>query len=79
MVDLTARQLIRREFSGTARGADGFEVSFVMDDSFKSWRSIVRWNLHYRHWDALRMNSRDLFTKVLRAKLGRMLHPRRKP
>jgi hypothetical protein len=69
--DLSARTVVDYEFGGVVRGADGFEIEFVMDDSFRSWRQIVRWNLHYRHWAALRMNARHLFTKVIGRKLWR--------
>lgn len=71
MSDLEAKVVTRYEFGGAMRGADGYEVEFLMDDSFRSWLSIVRWNLHYRHFGALRMNARDLFAKVIRRKLWR--------
>lgn len=71
MADLEAKVGMGYEFGGTARGGDGYEVSFVMDDSFRSWRQIARWNLHYRHWAALRGNVHDLFTKVIRRRLRR--------
>lgn len=71
MTDMSARTTVRYEFGGVATGADGFQIEFLMDDSFRSWRQIVRWNLHYHHWRALRMNARDLFTKVIWRKLWR--------
>lgn len=71
MSELEARTVVRYEFAGTARGADGFEIEFLMDDSFQSWRQIVRWNLHYRHLAALRGNARDLFSKVIWRNLWR--------
>ena len=50
-------------------GADGYRARFTIDDSFRSWLAIARWNLHYRHWGALRRNGGDLFTRVLWRKL----------
>lgn len=69
MPDLAAKVSTQFEFGGQVTGADGFTVEFWMDDSFRSWLQIVRWNLHYRHWRALEMNARDLFTKVIRRKV----------
>jgi len=70
--DMRARVGVRYEFGGKGIGSDGYEIDFgPFDDSFRCWRQIVRWNLHYRHWGALRMNARDLFTKVLWRKLWR--------
>lgn len=68
---MDARTSVRWEMEGTARGADGYEATFSMDDSLSSWWSIVRWNLHYRHWRCLAANVRDLFTKVIRRSLWR--------
>jgi len=69
--DLNARTTVRFEFGGELVGHDGYRARFVMDDGLRSWWSIVRWNLHYRHWRALRSNTRDLFTRVLWRKLWR--------
>jgi hypothetical protein len=70
--DLNARTVVRYLFSHKGIGRDGREWDFgEMDDSFRAWRAIVRWNLHYRHWGALRMNARDLFSKVLWRKIWR--------
>lgn len=71
MPDLDAKVATRYEFGGVIRGVDGYEANFQMDDSFRSWRSIARWNLHYRHWRALALNGRDLFSKVIWRKLWR--------
>lgn len=73
MAEIEARTTVSYEFGGTVRGQDGFTVSFLMDDSLRSWRQIVRWNLHYRHWRALRGNARDLFTKVIWRRIWRRL------
>jgi len=71
MSDLGARTTIRYELSGELVGRDGYRARFTVDDSLRSWWAIVRWNLHYRHWAALRRNGADLFTKVLWRKLWR--------
>jgi hypothetical protein len=71
MSALGARTTIRYEFRGELVGRDGYRVGFAMDDSLSAWWAIARWNLHYRHWAALRANGADLFTKVLRRKLWR--------
>jgi hypothetical protein len=54
---------------GSAEGPDGYTAEWLADDSLKSWWAIVRWNWHFRHWRALGMNARDLFTKVIRRRL----------
>jgi hypothetical protein len=70
--DLNARTVVRYELNGEARGPDGFTVEFSCDDSLRSWRQIVRWNLHYRHWGVLLgRNVPDLFAKVIWRKLWR--------
>jgi hypothetical protein len=69
--DMDAQVGVRYEMLGRVVSADGRVLEFKMDDSFASWWAITRWNWHYRHWAALRMNARDLFTKVLRRKLWR--------
>lgn len=71
MTGLDGQIAVRYEFGGTARGSDGFEIEFRMDDGLRSWWQIVRWNLHYCHWRALALNFRDLFTKVVWRKLWR--------
>lgn len=71
MPDLEAKTLNVFDFGGTVRGQDGYTVEFWMDDSLRSWWSIVRWNLHYRHWRDLRANAVDLFSKVIWRKLWR--------
>lgn len=71
MSDMDAKVGTTYEFGGSLRGADGFTIEFECDDSFHSWWQIVRWNWHFRHWSALRMNARDLFTKVIGRKLWR--------
>ena len=71
MSDLGARTTIRYELAGELVGRDGYRARFTVDDSLRSWWAIARWNLHYRHWAALRRNGADLFTKVLRRKLWR--------
>ena len=58
------------EFVQEATGQDGFGIVFKADDSFGSWWSIVRWNLHYRHWRPLfTSNLPDLFRRVIWRKL----------
>ena len=71
MSDLGAKTTVRFEFGGELVGHDGYRARFQMDDSLRSWWAIVRWNLHYRHYGALRRNGADLFTRVLRRKLWR--------
>lgn len=64
---------LRFEVRAKALGSDGWEYDLgELDGSFRSWRRIVRWNVHYRHWDAVRLNVRDLFTKVIWRKLWRL-------
>ena len=66
MASLDAKVTVDHEFGGTVSSADGFSVTFLMDDSFKSWWSIARWNVHGRHWRVLfSRNVPDLFRKVL--------------
>lgn len=72
MSELRAKVTARYEFGGKAIGQDGYEAEFGFDDSFKSWRAIVGWNLHYHHWRALALNVRDLFTRVIWRKLWRL-------
>jgi len=69
--DLGAQTRIRYELGGELVGRDGYRARFTVDDSLRSWWAIVRWNLHYRHFRALRSNLADLFTRVLRGKLWR--------
>lgn len=38
----------------------GRELYFDCHDSLRSWWAIFRWNLHFRHWSAVRTNLRDL-------------------
>jgi hypothetical protein len=64
-----AKTTVRFEFGAELEGADGYRARFTIDDSFRSWLAIARWNLHYRHWGALRQNGGDLFTRVLWRKL----------
>jgi len=71
MTDVEAKTTIRYEFAGELVGRDGYRARFAMDDSLTSWWAIVRWNLHYRHWGALRRNGGDLFIRVLGRKLWR--------
>ena len=71
MSEQEARTVVRIVFGGEVIGADGRRATFLIDDSFRSWWTIVRWNLSRRHWQAVRLNVRDLFTKVLRRKLWR--------
>jgi hypothetical protein len=63
--ELGAKTTVRFEFGAELEGADGYRARFRIDDSFRSWFVIARWNLHYGHWRALAGNGRDLFTRVL--------------
>jgi hypothetical protein len=65
MAGMDAKTSVTWKVEGTLRGPDGYVCEFSADDSFRSWRSIVRWNLHYRHWRPLAGNARDLFSKVI--------------
>jgi len=49
----------RRRYSGPT----AFEAEFLMDDSFKSWRQVVRWNSTTVNWRALATNVSRLFTR----------------
>jgi len=65
-----ARTAVHFEFGGEIIGADGRRVSFPIDGSLRSWWAIVRWNIRGRHWQAVKLNLRDLL-KLLRGKLWR--------
>lgn len=71
-MDLDAKTTVTWTFEASLVGADGkvWDIG-VLDNSFRCWKNITHWNLHYRHWDALRGNARDLFTKVIWRKLWR--------
>ena len=68
---MEAKTGVTWRLEGTVVGRDGYCAEFVCDDSLRSWLSIARWNLHYRHWGALRGNVRDLFTTYLWRSLWR--------
>lgn len=73
-MDVVAQTTVTWELCGTLKGADGYSVDLgTLDNSFRCWRQIVRWNLHYRHWRCLAGNTRDLFTKTLKEALWRHL------
>lgn len=69
---MKARTMVQVDFQADVKGADGYQITFRMDDSLRGWWSIVRWNIHYHHWRPLfTSNAPDLFRKVLWRKLWR--------
>lgn len=73
MAELKAEVAVTGEVFITVRAADGHEMDLAMDDSFRDWLKIVRWNWRYGHIYGLRLNAVDLFRKVLWRKVTRWL------